>query len=74
MEINLYHACRLAFLAGNEGLPWQMVLHVLREATFPELATYTLTEEDYKTYPLLKELLAHLQQINKQGANGAEVQ
>lgn len=53
-----YHACRLAFIAGEEGVPWHMVCHALRQGLgYNDSITYNLKEKDFKKYPQLRELV-----------------
>jgi len=50
----IYHACRVAFMCGEENVPWPMVLHAIREGLgMKELQTEILTEEENKEFTLL---------------------
>lgn len=60
MEDAIYHACRVAFIAGEEGVPWYMVCHALRQGLDLDCKTYVLQEKDFKKYPQLKELVQRL--------------
>jgi succinylglutamate desuccinylase len=63
----MYHSLRTTFLAGEEDVPWHMVLHALREGlAIKHTVTYTLQEKDYKEYPILREVVAYLKDINNQ--------
>lgn len=60
-ETNIYHACRQAFVCGQERVPWHLVVHALREGLGMEkFKTYNLTEENYKEYSQLRELVKWL--------------
>ena len=56
---NLYHACRLAFCAGHDKIPWHFVLHAIREGIGIE-SSYKLGPLDYQAYPDLEHLVNHL--------------
>lgn len=63
MKNEMYHACRVAFLCGQEGVPWHMVLHAIREGLdMKEFQTYILSEQNKENYPQLKELICYLKQ------------
>jgi len=63
MENPVYHACRVAFNCGTDGVPWHMVCHALRQGLGLKSAmTYTLTEKDFAAYPDLRELVDRLGQ------------
>jgi hypothetical protein len=60
-ETNVYHACRQAFVCGQERVPWHLVVHALREGlNMEKFKTYNLTEENYKEYSQLRELVSWL--------------
>jgi hypothetical protein len=63
----IYHACRVCFVLGEEQVPWQYVVHALREGLDlygdERDPRYKLTEKDLEQYPYLKELLKHLKSI-----------
>lgn len=59
----VYHACRVAFIAGNEKVPWHMVCHALRQGLKSKYVTYVLQEKDFKKYPVLRELVDRLEAI-----------
>jgi len=57
----IYHACRVAFLCGDEQVPWYMVCHALRQGLgMKNCMTYTLVEKDFAAYPQLRELVDRL--------------
>ena len=57
----IYHACRVAFIAGAEGVPWHMVCHALTQGLdLKDTFTYILKEKDFKEYPQLRELVEYL--------------
>lgn len=63
---SMYHACRQAFVCGQEKVPWFMVVHALREGLgMDEYKTYTLTEVDYNNHSQLKELVERLNSSRK---------
>ena len=58
MKKNLiYHACRMAFICGEEKVPWHLVCHAIRQGLELKSKTYILQDKDYKKYPQLKELV-----------------
>ncbi len=60
---NIYHACRVAFICGEENVPWHMVCHALRQGlNMRHCMTYELKEKDFEQYPQLRELVKHLGQ------------
>lgn len=62
---DIYHACREAFVCGQEKVPWHLVLHALREGlNMKEYQTYILQEKDYAEYPQLKLLLGYLHEAS----------
>jgi hypothetical protein len=62
----IYHACRCIHVATKEGLPWQMLVHALRQGLgFRKSKTYTLKEKDYQQYPQLREIMAKLKAAKK---------
>lgn len=59
----VYHACRVSFVAAEEGVPWHMVLHALREGLeLRDYMTHKLTEEELNRHPQLRELMERLRQ------------
>lgn len=67
---SIYHACRQAFVCGQEKVPWHLVVHALREGLDMEsVKTYNLREENYQAYPQLRELVQKL----KQSLSGSSV-
>lgn len=61
----LYHACRLAYVWGDEGKPWHLLLAALRQALCPHTLTYKLTDADLEKYPELNEILAKLKAVTR---------
>lgn len=62
--LNVYHACRLAFVCGDDKIPWHMVLHAIRQGLrMTAQQTHTLTDKDFKKYPRLKELVDTLHKV-----------
>jgi hypothetical protein len=62
----IYHALRVSFLAGREGVPWHMVCHALREGLNLDCKTYVLREKDYEEFPLLRELVERISSCTKE--------
>lgn len=57
----IYHACRCAFICGQERVPWHMTLHAIREGLdMEDCKTYNLKEHDYQRYSQLRELVQQL--------------
>jgi hypothetical protein len=62
----LYHACRQTFVCADEGVPWYILVHALRQGLdFRKSKTYTLQKKDYDQYPQLRELIAELRKAKK---------
>jgi hypothetical protein len=60
-KTSVYHACRQAFVCGQERVPWHFTVHALREGlNMKEFQTFILTEDQYKEYPQLRELVKWL--------------
>lgn len=67
----MYHACRLVHVATDEGVPWHMLLHALRQGLdFRKAKTYTLKEKDFQQYPQLREVIAKLREAKKGVTSG----
>jgi hypothetical protein len=75
----IYHVARTAFIAGQDEVPWTMVLHTIRNAfdSEPEMnkehkkrgaKLYKITEKDYRNHPQLTELERFLQ-ASKEACN-----
>jgi hypothetical protein len=56
----LYHALRLCFNAGADGINWGYVLHAIREGIDSPHITHILQEKDYKKHPELREIVEKL--------------
>lgn len=57
---SIYHACRQAFVCGQEKVPWHLVVHALREGLgMEDVKTYNLKEKDYEEHNQLRELVDH---------------
>lgn len=64
MNEKIYHACRIAFNCGDDKIPWNLVLHALREGlNLEKYKTHTLQDKDYEAYPQLRELVNQLKTI-----------
>jgi hypothetical protein len=62
----MYHACRLVHIATDEGVPWYMLVHALRQGLdFRKSKTYTLKEKDLQQYPQLREVITKLREAKK---------
>lgn len=62
-KANIYHACRQAFVCGQERVPWHMTLHAIREGLgMEDVKTYNLKEKDYENHSQLRELVSWLKQ------------
>lgn len=67
----MYHACRIAFCMAEEEIPWQFVLHALRQGLdFRKAKTYTLQKKDYEKYPQLSELIEKLREAKRDKTRG----
>jgi hypothetical protein len=66
MEEQIYHACRVAFNCGTDGVPWNLVCNALRQGLgYNDLITYALTEKDFAAYPELRELVDKLKSARR---------
>jgi hypothetical protein len=62
----LYHACRLVHVATDEGVPWHMLVHALRQGLdFRKSKTHTLTKKDLQKYPQLREVITKLREAKR---------
>jgi succinylglutamate desuccinylase len=60
----IYHACRQAFVCGQERVPWHMTLHAIREGlNMEDCKTYNLKEKDYEAHSQLRELVQWLREL-----------
>lgn len=58
MKENLYHVARLAYLCGQEDVPWHYMVRLLRQGIrYDGDSPQELRPEVFEKHPQLKELL-----------------
>lgn len=59
----LYHALRLCYNAGADGVNWGYVLHAIREGIDSPHVTYILGPKAYAKHPELRQIVDNLKAV-----------
>lgn len=63
-QTDAYHMCRLAFICGEEHVPWYMMVHAIRQS-LGIADKYNFSADDARTYPQLYEFMREASKYDK---------